>query len=201
MVDSLLLNKERAAQRQILSQLGLEKENYAVLTLHRPDNVNEKETLLRLISAMSEISKQIPIVFPAHPRTQKQIEIFGFEQYFANSLTTGYRKLRRDLGVYCIDPLGYLDFLNLEMNAKFVMTDSGGMQAETTILNIPCLTLYRATSWIVTMCEGTNALVGTDPAQIIEEAFKILDGGGKKGNRPELWDGKVAERIIKVLAK
>jgi UDP-N-acetylglucosamine 2-epimerase (non-hydrolysing) len=199
MVDSLLLTREKAAQRQTLGQLGLKNEGYALLTLHRPDNVDNEPTLKRLMQAISEVSKRIPVVFPVHPRTQKRIKEFNV----LNRLPVTSHQL------FLTEPLGYLDFLNLEMNAKFVMTDSGGIQAETTILNIPCLTLYQATLWTVTLTQGTNALVGTEPEKIIEEAFKILDR--KIANHqslitdhpsyPELWDGKTAERIVKIISR
>ncbi|MFC2017475.1 non-hydrolyzing UDP-N-acetylglucosamine 2-epimerase [Chloroflexota bacterium] len=196
MADSLFVSREKATQRQTLSKLGLEKGNYALLTLHRPDNVDDKSTLLRLISAISNVSKQIPVIFPAHPRTQKNINQFGLDNYFTR---LDFSQPAIDKGIYLTNPLGYLDFLNLEMNSRFVMTDSGGIQAETTMLNIPCLTLYPVTGWIVTLTEGTNTLVGTEPVKIIEEARRILNGKGKKGNYPELWDGKTAERIINTL--
>ncbi|MFC1912760.1 non-hydrolyzing UDP-N-acetylglucosamine 2-epimerase [Chloroflexota bacterium] len=189
MIDSLLSHKEIASQRQILSQLGLEKEGYALLTLHRPDNVDERGNLLKIIKASREISQRIPIVFPTHPRTHKRMEEFDL----LNQLPLHNRRL------LVTEPLGYLDFLNLEMNSKFVMTDSGGIQTESTILSVPCLTLYHATCWIDTITEGTNTLVNVETSKIIAEAFKILDGKGKKGSCPELWDGKTAERIVRVL--
>ena len=188
MVDSLLFNKDRAAKRQIISQLGLKNESYALLTVHRPSNVDEKESLLRIINALGGISKRIPIVFPAHPRTQKPIVQFGFSRFF------------EDRRILLIEPLGYLDFLNLEMNAKLVLTDSGGIQEETTVLNIPCLTLRNTTERPITITQGTNTLVWNDTEKIITEAFKIVDGNAKKGSCPELWDGKAAERIVAVLA-
>ncbi len=189
MVDNLLHHKETASRRQILSQLGLEREGYALLTLHRPDNVDERENLLKIIEALREISLRITVVFPVHPRTQKRIEEFNL----LNQLPLTNRRLLMP------GALGYLDFLNLEMNSKFIMTDSGGMQAESTVLNIPCLTLYHTTGWRDTLTQGTNTLVGIEPSKIVAEAFKILDGKGKKGNCPKFWDGKTAERIVEVL--
>lgn len=140
MVDSLLSNKKKASQRQILSRLGLREKDYGLLTLHCPDNVDDEPTFRRLTSAIREISRRIPIVFPAHPRTQKSIKDFRMEHCLS---WLDLSKPSIDKGIYLVNPLGYLDFLNLEMNAKFVLTDSGGMQAETTVLNVPCLTLYR----------------------------------------------------------
>ena len=153
--------------------------------------MDEKESLLRIIKALSEISRRIRIVFPAHPRTQKRLKEFDLLSHLSIA----------NQEFLLIEPLGYLDFLNLEMNAKFVMTDSGGIQEETTVLSIPCLTLRNTTERPITISQGTNILVWNDSQRITEEAFKILDGKGKTGNCPELWDGKTAERIIKVLAK
>ncbi len=183
---------------------------YALLTLHRPSNVDEKESLLKIIKALSEISRRIRIVFPAHPRTQKRLKEFGILDNL--QITSHQLLITEPFGLLdqspvtnhqllIIPPLGYLDFLNLEMNAKFVMTDSGGIQEETTVLSIPCLTLRNTTERPITISQGTNILVWNDSQRITEEAFKILDGKGKTGNCPGLWDGKTAERIIKVLAK
>jgi UDP-N-acetylglucosamine 2-epimerase (non-hydrolysing) len=191
MVDSLLHDKTAAAQSVILDRLDLAEKGYALLTLHRPSNVDEKESLLRIIRALSEISRTIRIVFPAHPRTQKKLKEFGV----LDSVPITSQRL------LITEPLGYLDFLNLEMNAKFVMTDSGGIQEETTVLGVPCLTLRNTTERPITISEGTNVLVGNDTQMIIEEARKILDGNAKKGKCPEFWDGMTAERIIDIIAK
>jgi len=196
MVDSLLYNKARAEKSDILERLGLVTSHqspvtpYALLTLHRPSNVDEKESLLKIIAALSEISRRIRIVFPAHPRTQKRLKEFDI----LNNLPV------TSLQLLITESLGYLDFLNLEMNAKFVMTDSGGIQEETTVLGIPCLTLRNTTERPITLTRGTNILVWNHTEKIVEEAFKILDGKGKTGNCPELWDGKTAERIVEILA-
>ena len=203
MVDSLLYNKERAEKSIILSKLGLMENSrstshvsrftsYALLTLHRPSNVDNKESLLKIVKALKEISQKIPIIFPAHPRAKKQIKRFELENYFNFNNTL-------NSGINCINPLGYLDFLNLEMHAKFVITDSGGMQEETTVLSVPCLTLRDTTERPITLTQGTNTLVWNDTEKIIEEAFKILESRGKKEKCPQLWDGKAAERIIKIL--
>jgi len=189
MVDSLLYNREVAERANILSRLGLEEQGYALLTLHRPSNVDNKKSLTNILSAINSISQKIPVVFPVHPRTGKNIESFGL-----HSLFTGNH-------VSFIKPLGYLDFLKLEMNTRLVMTDSGGMQVETTALEVPCLTLLNSPVWIITHKQGTNTLVGNNSQKLIEEAYKILDGKGKKGNCPELWDGRTAERIVEILSK
>jgi UDP-N-acetylglucosamine 2-epimerase (non-hydrolysing) len=209
MVDSLLYNLEKAQKSTILEKLALQKElstdncllpcAYCLLTLHRPSNVDDKGSFLRIINALTEISKHIPIIFPIHPRTRKQIEAFGFEHYFTNSSPHASHLTPHACGIRCVDPLGYLDFLNLMMLSKFVMTDSGGIQEETTVLGIPCLTLRETTERPITISQGTNVLVRNDTQKIIDEAFKIRNGNGKKGNCPELWDGKSAERIVAIL--
>ncbi len=138
--------------------------------------------------ALREICRRIPVIFPAHPRTKKNIERFAFQNHFA------------DERIRFIEPLGYLDFMKLMMNARFMMTDSGGIQEETTVLNIPCLTLRNTTERPITLTHGTNTLVWNDPQKIASEAFKIIDGKGKKGSVPALWDGKAAVRIVGVIA-
>jgi len=211
MVDSLLFNLENAKKSKILKQLGFRKNleskiqdskslrPYALLTLHRPSNVDNKEAFLRIINALTEISKRIPIIFPAHPRTRKQIETFDLQGYFINSSPQASCLTPQTSGIHIVDPLGYLDFLDLMIHAKFVMTDSGGIQEETTFLDIPCLTLRDTTERPITISQGTNVLVWNDTQKIIDEAFKIIDGRGKKGNCPEMWDGKAAERLVDVL--
>ncbi len=191
MIDSLLFHKEIASQRQVLSRLGLEKGGYALLTLHRPSNVDDKQSLLRIITAVTQIAQRIPVVFAVHPRTQKRMKEFNL----LNKLPVANHQL------LLIDPLGYPDFINLEMNCRFVMTDSGGIQEETTVLAIPCLTLRSSTERPITISQGTNTLVRNDTSEIVGEAFKILDGKGKRGKCPELWDGKAAERIVDILAR
>ena len=189
MIDSLLFNQQVAQKSDILSKLNLTNQNYALLTLHRPSNVDDKQSLIRITTALMEIGQRIPIVFPAHPRTQKNIASFGLGESF------------QDKAIWLIEPLGYLDFLNLEMNCRFVITDSGGIQVETTVLGIPCLTMLDSPVWLITHEQGTNTLVGSDSQKLIEGAFKILNGRGKKGKCPKLWDGRVAERIVAILAR
>jgi len=189
MIDSVLYNRQKAEQSQILHQLRLRQGGYALLTLHRPSNVDKKESLLKIVIALKEISQRIPVIFPAHPRTRKNIVKFRLQNFF------------EDEHIYFIEPLGYLHFLKLMMNARLVMTDSGGIESETTVLGIPCLTLKDTTVWKETVSRGTNTLVGSAGEKIIAEAFKILDGKGKKGIVPELWDGKTAERIVDILAR
>lgn len=189
MVDNLLYNREVAERANILPRLGLKEQSYALLTLHRPSNVDGKESLTNILTAIDSISHQIPIVFPVHPRTRRNIEKFGLKNFLTNNHTS------------FIKPLGYLDFLKLEMCSKLVITDSGGIQVETTALDIPCLTLLNSPVWAITHKQGTNTLVGNNSQKLIEEAYKILDGKGKRGSCPELWDGKTAERIVGIIAK
>jgi UDP-N-acetylglucosamine 2-epimerase (non-hydrolysing) len=210
MIDNLIFNKEKAMKSNILQELGLivsrqsddlsaEKNpqlvDYAVLTLHRPSNVDNRETLLNILEALKIISQEIPVFFPIHPRTEKQVKRFKLEGYL-----NFFESKFASFGVHRIAPLGYLDFLCLMMNSKFVMTDSGGIQEETTALNIPCLTLRNATERTITISQGSNTLVGNNTKVIIAEAYKILKGKGKRGNVPKFWDGKVAERIVKILS-
>lgn len=161
------------------------KSPYAILTLHRPSNVDNRDSLIRILDAIVEISRRIHLIFPMHPRTSKMIREF--------------KLLEKLNSLYVIKPLGYLEFIALEERAKFVLTDSGGMQEETTYFGVPCLTIRENTERPVTIIKGTNKLVGTNKEKIIEESYKILDGYGKKGSIPPLWDGKTAERIVDIL--
>ena len=190
MIDTLLENKDKAAATLILDELGLQKGKYALMTMHRPHNVDIKENLIKILQAIQEIQNRIQIVFPMHPRTRRRIEEFQLGE-----------KLSDMKNLVVIEPIGYLRFFNLIMNARFVLTDSGGMQQETTVLGIPCLTLRENTERPETIDEGTNTLVGNNTQRIIEESFKILNGQGKTGTYPELWDGRAAERIVRLINK
>ena len=191
MADSLIFNREMAGKSDILSRLGLREQGYALMTLHRPSNVDNKGSLTDILTTIVSISKRIPVIFPVHPRTRKNIKRFRL----------GYICDSTNQQLILTEPLGYLSFLNLEMNAKMVITDSGGVQVETTVFGIPCLSLLDTPVWTVTHETGTNTLVGSNRQKLIKEALNILDGKGKKGTSPELWDGKAAERIVAVLAK
>ena len=188
MIDTLLRHKERALALDVLGRYGLEPEGFALLTLHRPSNVDVPEVLNGILDALAEIQARLLIIFSVHPRTMKRIQEFGFEERLA---------AMPDLQV--TEPLGYLEFLNLMANARLVLTDSGGIQEETTILGVPCLTLRKNTERPVTVTEGTNTIVGCNPTRIVTEALAILDGKSKAGQVPELWDGQAARRIVTVL--
>jgi UDP-N-acetylglucosamine 2-epimerase (non-hydrolysing) len=204
MVDSLLFNKAKADQSQILDQLKLAKGGYALLTLHRPSNVDEKHSLTNIMNAITKISEWIPVIFPAHPRTQKRLREFNLNllsPVIASPTETGAWQSQLQSRILITSPLSYLDFLKLEMYAKFVMTDSGGIQEETTVLNVPCLTLRDTTERPITVNQGTNVLVGNNPQNISEKVSKILASKSRSPSQIELWDGKAAERIVSVLAR
>ena len=179
MVDTLLRNVERARERGLPPQLALKPQGYTLLTLHRPSNVDDPATLARLLGALGEVARDIPIVFPAHPRTRERMA-----------------ELTVAPGIVITEPLGYLDFLALQSEAALVLTDSGGIQEETTALGVPCLTLRETTERPITVSEGTNRLVGTDPAAIIDGARAVLRGEVVP-RCPALWDGAAAPRIAR----
>lgn len=189
MIDSLLRNLKIAEKSTVRQDLNLDGKDYAVLTLHRPSNVDDKEVFGGLIDSLLAVSEKLPIIFPAHPRTKGRIEEFGFAEKVRNS------------NIKLIEPLGYLDFMRLYSGAKLVLTDSGGLQEETTALGIPCLTLRENTERPITIEMGTNILVGTNPEKIKQTAFKILADINFTANAkiPPLWDGKTAERICDAL--
>ncbi len=186
MIDTLLKHHERAAVLDVAGDLGLAGKDYAVMTLHRPSNVDDPSVLKGILQVVHQISRSAPVVFPIHPRTSARINEFNLDSLVQD-------------GVRVAEPMGYLEFLNLMSKAKLVMTDSGGLQEETTILGVPCLTIRKNTERPVTISEGTNKLVGTDPELLLESAVQILDGNWKESRIPEYWDGRAAERIVKVL--
>ena len=189
MIDSLLQNLERARQSRARMELGVADADYAVLTLHRPANVDERETFARILTALESIAQRLPVIFPVHPRTRKTIAELGLSERVA---AIGNLRL--------VDPLGYLDFLSLYSGARLVLTDSGGIQEETTALGIPCLTLRENTERPITVELGTNVVVGTDTTRIINAATAALNGSAKKTARqPPLWDGRTTERILDAL--
>lgn len=186
MIDTLLTHQARAQELDTLDRLGLEPGGYAVLTLHRPSNVDHAEQLARLFEVLGRLNRELPVVFPIHPRTAKAV---------ADNLGGVTPDLRMT------DPLGYLDFLRLLTDARMVLTDSGGIQEETTALGVPCLTLRESTERPVTVTEGTNEIVGTDPNDIETAIQRLRSGPPREGGTPALWDGKAAVRIVDILER
>jgi UDP-N-acetylglucosamine 2-epimerase (non-hydrolysing) len=191
MIDTLAKHQAAAQKLDLMTRLGLESRQFATLTLHRPSNVDERRVLRGILEALHSIAYECPIVFPIHPRTRKMIKLFGLESFF----NTG----ERVEGIWLTEPLGYLEFLHLNMNACMVLTDSGGLQEETTVLGIPCITLRHNTERPITCTEGTNQVVGNQKEQILRAARQVLNGRVVSGRIPELWDGKAAARIVRVL--
>ena len=190
MIDTLMRHRATADASTILEEQRLASGEYAVLTLHRPSNVDSREVLSSLVDALEVIQRDLTLVFPAHPRTRAKLEEFGLA-----ARLDGYRNTR------VIDPIGYLDFLKLMACAKLVLTDSGGIQEETTILEVPCLTLRENTERPVTIEVGSNQLVGQDPERILSAYRKLMNGGAPPPGIPPLWDGMAAGRIVDVLKR
>jgi UDP-N-acetylglucosamine 2-epimerase (non-hydrolysing) len=188
MIDCLLMNMPKIDASDALSRMRLEKGRFALLTLHRPSNVDDPATLRHVMHVVGEISERIEVLFPVHPRTNNALRGYGILPELSR-----WKKLR------LVKPLGYLDFMHLMKNAQLVLTDSGGIQEETTFLNVPCITIRPNTERPFTISEGTNVLVGNDPEAIKREAFMILEGKRKHARRIELWDGRTAERIARIL--
>jgi len=185
MIDSQQFYLAKAADSDAVERLGLADGPYGLITLHRPSNVDDPAVFRGILEALGEAGRRMPCVWPVHPRTRKMIEAFGIDT--------------EPLGLRLVDPLGYLDFLRLMRDARIVMTDSGGIQEETTVLGIPCLTLRENTERPITITMGTNRLVGTDPAAIRAAIVETLDGEPRPHEVPPLWDGHAAERIVEVL--
>lgn len=183
MIDTLIRLLPRTKDIECFP--GIKNERYGVVTLHRPSNVDEVNYLGRIIDVLDDISKELPLIFPIHPRTRKQLTKIGIQP-------TGNR-------LKLLDPLGYLDFLSLQYNATVLITDSGGIQEEATYLGIPCLTLRENTERSVTVDVGTNIIIGKDLERLVQEVKKILGGNAKRGKIPDLWDGKAAMRIADIL--
>lgn len=184
MIDSLYKNLPKAGQSPILNQLGVQKGSFGVITLHRPANVDQPEVLKEIILALGTISQHLPCIFPIHPRTRERIRQFQLEELISK------------FAIKLIEPLGYLDFLQLYSNAALVLTDSGGIQEETTALGIPCLTLRENTERPITITEGTNRLIGTKREEIEVAAQAALTAGTSGHKQLEYWDGKTAQRIV-----
>lgn len=198
MIETLIRFREKARRSTILEQLNLKKKPYVLLTLHRPSNVDDVNSLTRLLEAVKEISDELPVLFPVHPRTKQNIEKFGLLKLFRAKLEKF--EAVSSAGVYLLPSLGYLDFLRLMDNAALVLTDSGGIQEETTFLKKPCLTLRENTERPVTVTHGTNNLVRLEPSKIVEESFRILYNKNLTYRKKvKFWDNRVAHRIVNVL--
>ena len=188
MIDTLLKLKVKSKKLKVYEKFGVRPKEYAVLTLHRPENVDNRNVLKEILEAIEKIQKKIKIIWPIHLRTKKQLKKFSLSD-----------KTKEMENLVLIKPLGYLEMLSLNSQAKFVLTDSGGIQEETTVLGIPCFTLRENTERPVTVTEGTNLIVRTKKRRIILETYKILRGDSKKGRIPRYWDGKASQRILKIL--
>ena len=181
MIDSLLSNLSRARERDILQRMGLERRSFGLVTLHRPSNVDDSTKLKSLMVALTEIATHVPLVFPVHPRTRATLE-----------------GIASSSSIYLTDPMGYLDFIALEDAARVVLTDSGGVQEETSVLGVCCLTIRQTTERPITVTEGTNTVVGVDPEQIVDGFLRTLDRTFEPF-RPALWDGHASDRIADIL--
>lgn len=190
MIDTLLQNRAAAEKNPILEECGAKKGEYCLLTMHRPSNVDDRDTFGRLLDAIGKIQERIRVVFPAHPRTLSMISKHGFDD-----------KVKAMKNVVFRDPTDYHQTLKLNANSRFVLTDSGGLQEETTALGIPCITMRENTERPVTAAIGTNEVVGTSSEKILDAVDRILAGKWKKGAIPEGWDGKASERIVAAIEK
>ena len=194
MIDTLLSNLEKAEKSTIIERLReqgcLDGDDFAMLTMHRPSNVDDPKTFSRILDALEVIQKDIPILFPIHPRTRKNLAVLGLQDRMDS--------LRN---IHLMDPIGYLDFLKLNSCAKVVLTDSGGIQEETTVLKVPCITLRENTERPVTAEIGSNQVVGTDPQKILAAYRNATSGNWREPQIPPLWDGKAAQRIVRILLK
>jgi len=191
MIDTLMANREKAQKSDILSRMGLEDKGYAVITLHRPSNVDDIDKFAEIITAFEEIEKEMKLVFPIHPRTRNNIRSSELE-----------KRVEAMSNLILIEPVGYLDFLCLMSNAALVITDSGGIQEETTILGVPCMTLRENTERPVTIAEGTNRLVHITTEDIIKNYREIRDSSQDNASSiPKFWDGKAAGRIAKIISE
>lgn len=188
MIDSLQRHLPQARSRPVAERLGLRPREYALVTLHRPGNVDNARVMRAVFEALATLSRELPVVFPVHPRTHAQLSEHGLMPV-----------LEKTSGLRLIEPCGYLDFLALQDKARLVITDSGGLQEETTALGVPCITVRPNTERPVTIDEGTNTLVGQDPERLLGTAREILADRGKRGRVPDLWDGCTAERVAGAL--
>jgi UDP-N-acetylglucosamine 2-epimerase (non-hydrolysing) len=188
MIDSLIHYREKARRLSVLDRYSAEAGRFTLVTLHRPSNVDTQDGLEKILRIFGELAGRSPIIFPVHPRTRKMLGQFGMDG-----------RVGSIKNLHLIEPIGYLEFLNLMEQAQLVLTDSGGIQEETTFLGIPCLTLRESTERPITVEIGTNQLCGLDVDLIVRRSFEIFDGRKKTGRIPDLWDGHTAERIAAVL--
>ena len=186
MIDSLAYYLEKSNGSGVMDEYRLEKKNFVLFTLHRPSNVDTEEQLNKLINSLNRIGKKRKAIFPMHPRTRNNLDKFGLEEKIHSNITI-------------TDPIGYIDFISLIKNAELIVTDSGGIQEESTYLGVQCITLRDSTERPITVEVGTNQLLGTDLEKAVEAALNVLDGNKKQGSVPELWDGCAAERIVEIL--
>jgi UDP-N-acetylglucosamine 2-epimerase (non-hydrolysing) len=197
MIDSLVRALEMARDSSLRSELGLNAQRYAVLTLHRPSNVDDGDRLTRTLDAIAQIAQRIPVLFPAHPRTARNIAQAGLK-----AVRTWEGGEIAEPALWMMPPASYLDFLGLLQRAVMVITDSGGVQEETTFLGVPCLTYRENTERPVTVSMGTNKVVGCDPQRLLHSALAVLENPGQGRSapvRPPLWDGQTAPRIVRIL--
>jgi UDP-N-acetylglucosamine 2-epimerase (non-hydrolysing) len=189
MIDTLIRMLPEAEKRWIflMDEMNIEAKKYGVVTLHRPSNVDDSEIIVNILRSLLEVNKQIPVIFPVHPRTIAQLKNLGMDRELAE--------------LKIIDPVGYIDFLALQAHALFVVTDSGGIQEETTYLKVPCLTVRDNTERPVTVNVGTNKLVGKNMMVLMDEVRSILLGNAPKGEIPQLWDGNTSKRIAKIICQ
>jgi UDP-N-acetylglucosamine 2-epimerase (non-hydrolysing) len=190
MIDTLIRHRERAGSRDVLWRLGVTPKSYALCTLHRPSNVDTPAAAGNTVDALLALAQRLPVVLPLHPRTRAKWDQYGLLE-----------NVRAHEQVQVIEPLGYLDFLALMDQSRLVFTDSGGVQEETTALGVPCLTFRENTERPITVTEGTNRLVGLEPAAVAAAVGSLLEGRTPAGRMPELWDGQAAERILDVLQR
>ena len=205
MIDTLLRHSAKAKESTILNDLQLygggQVRPYSILTLHRPANVDDARTFSRMVESFLDVSRHMPIIFPAHPRTLKQIQEADLGDYFVDHFMDGPDPWDSRVRIRLVPPLGYLDFLQLMSHAKVVLTDSGGVQEETTILRVPCITLRENTERPVTLKYGSNVLVGSDQKKIITEFTRVLHEAPKELAIPPYWDGQAARRIVQILSQ
>jgi len=185
MIDTLVRMLDHARRPQVA---GINGSGYALVTLHRPSNVDEPKMLREIVEALNNVSERVPVIFPIHPRTLARIADFGLD-------------LEKNQRLVLLEPVGYLEFLGLQRDAKVVITDSGGIQEETTFLGVPCLTVRNNTERPITVEVGTNQLIGHDMTRLQNEVARVLDGHAKRGAVPPLWDGRAGERVAEILAK